>query len=59
MEALDCEMAPCGVPHGRSRTLGGRSHVGGFASPPQLDLYMRTEFYREGSFSQPPAEVLG
>ena len=32
---------------------------GGFASPPQLDLYMETEYYKNGKFTRPPFTELG
>ena len=56
-ETFDCVMAPCGVHHdigGRRNPLAGRWFGGGFASPPQLDLYMKTEYYKVGRFSRPP-----
>ncbi len=56
-ETFDCVLAPCGVRHqvkGRENPLAGRWFAGGFASPPQLDLYMETEYYKGGKFSRPP-----
>ncbi len=56
-ETFDCVFAPCGVHHdigGRRNPLAGRWFGGGFASPPQLDLYMKSEYYKDGKFNQPP-----
>ena len=61
-ETFDCVLAPCGVRHqvrGRENPLAGRWYAGGFASPPQLDLYMETEYYRDGKFARPPFAELG
>ena len=55
-ETFDCVLAPCGVRHqvkGRENPLAGRWFGGGFASPPQLDLYMETEYHKDGKFSRP------
>lgn len=39
--------------------IGRRPSFGcGFASPPQLDLYVRTPFYHAGSFDAPPFTTL-
>jgi gentisate 1,2-dioxygenase len=60
-DALDVLLAPCGVPHsiGGARDLSaGPSYGCGFASPPQLDLYVRTPFFHEGSFEAPPWQAL-
>jgi len=58
---LDCVIAPSGVYHG----AGGGRHaadeptlVGGFASPPQLDLYLLASYYRDGEFARLPHSVL-
>ena len=56
IQANDVVLAPCGVVHGhRSR---GAAFFGGFASPPQLDLLIPTDYYREGTFQAPAATVL-
>ena len=55
-DTFDCVLAPCGVHHevgGRKNPLSGRWFAGGFASPPQLDLYLNTEYYRDGRFIRP------
>jgi len=58
MEIFDVVFAPCGVGHGVSLLEGG-SLWGGFAAPPQLDLYARTDFYEgTGTFAAPPQERL-
>jgi gentisate 1,2-dioxygenase len=58
MEIFDVVFAPCGVGHGISLLEGG-SLWGGFAAPPQLDLYARTSFYEgTGTFEAPPQERL-
>jgi quercetin dioxygenase-like cupin family protein len=58
MEIFDVVFAPCGVGHGVS-FLPGASLWGGFAAPPQLDLYARTDFYEgTGTFAAPPQERL-
>jgi mannose-6-phosphate isomerase-like protein (cupin superfamily) len=51
VQANDIVLAPCGVAHGhRSR---GAALFGGFASPPQLDLLIPTDYYDGGSFRAP------
>jgi gentisate 1,2-dioxygenase len=60
-DALDVLLAPCGVPHsvGGPRDLtAGPSYGCGFASPPQLDLYVRTPFLHNGKFDAPPWGML-
>ena len=62
VSALDCVLAPCGVLHGAagsSISTDGPSFIGGFASPPQLDLYVRSPYYKNGKFSQPQYALLG
>ena len=50
----DVAMAPCGVMHGHRSTQDlGPSMMGGFASPPQLDLVIPTDYYDAGRFSHP------
>lgn len=48
----DVALAPCGVAHGHSSD-GKDTWLGGFASPPQLDLMMRTDLYADGKFTSP------
>jgi quercetin dioxygenase-like cupin family protein len=58
MSIFDVVMAPCGVGHGIS-AIDGPTLWGGFAAPPQLDLYARTSFYEgTGTFAAPPYERL-
>lgn len=53
VEVNDCALAPCGVYHG---TRNEEDAVfGGFASPPQLDLLMNSEYYRDGMFLPAPS----
>jgi len=54
--AGDCVLAPCGVPHGHRSD--GPAVFGGFASPPQLDLLLPTEYYANGRFTAPEATRL-
>jgi mannose-6-phosphate isomerase-like protein (cupin superfamily) len=56
-EANDCVLAPCGVAHGH-RSNDGPAFFGGFASPPQLDLLIPTDYYEQGRFSSPKAKRL-
>jgi gentisate 1,2-dioxygenase len=54
MEEFDVVFAPCGVEHGISMVLG-EALWGGFAAPPQLDLYARTPYYQgTGTFDYVP-----
>ena len=53
METYDCVFAPCGVRHGIS-LVPNTSLWGGFAAPPQLDLYRRTKWFDNGVFEAPP-----
>jgi gentisate 1,2-dioxygenase len=57
MNALDCILAPCGVFHA-PQLVEGPAFLGGFASPPQLDLAIKTEFYKDGIFLNPPSTPL-
>jgi gentisate 1,2-dioxygenase len=58
-EENDVMMAPCGVAHGHRSTEGrGPSMMGGFASPPQLDLMIPSPFYANGMFQHPAASEL-
>ncbi len=49
--ANDCLLAPCGVAHGHRSD--GLIHVGGFASPPQLDLVLPSDYYESGRYKSP------
>ena len=49
--ANDVVLAPCGVAHGHRSN--GLTLFGGFASPPQLDLLLPTDYYSEGAFTAP------
>ncbi|MFC0448252.1 cupin domain-containing protein [Rhodococcus jostii] len=54
MEVFDVVFAPCGVEHGIS-SVTGEALWGGFAAPPQLDLYARTPYYNPpGTFAEVP-----
>lgn len=55
----DVALAPCGVMHGhRSTTDRGPAMMGGFASPPQLDLMIPTDYYKDGVYERPePSEL--
>jgi gentisate 1,2-dioxygenase len=57
---LDVVLAPCGVQHGGKIPVDekGAAFPGGFASPPQLDLYLRTSYYNDGKYSTPRFEML-
>jgi gentisate 1,2-dioxygenase len=57
MDTYDCVFAPCGVRHGIS-AVPRTTLWGGFAAPPQLDLYQRTDWFKEGAFTTPPFERL-
>jgi len=57
---FDVSLAPCGVVHG-GRVPANASEPffpGGFAAPPQLDLYLNTPFHHQGSFDSPPWSTL-
>lgn len=56
IEANDCILAPCGVIHGTRNE--GPCFWGGFASPPQLDLLMNTDYYKDGVFTQAATQEL-
>ncbi len=61
----ECLLAPCGVSHGgplaiETHTLGATSHAcntlwGGFASPPQCDLYLRGGYINNQCIKDPPS----
>ena len=60
-DAFDCLLAPCGVSHGEGGSLdpADASSAGcGFASPPQLDLYLRTPYFTDGTFRPPEWSTL-
>jgi mannose-6-phosphate isomerase-like protein (cupin superfamily) len=54
--ANDVALAPCGVAHGHRSQ--GVTLFGGYASPPQLDLLMPTDYYSDGAFTAPTATQL-
>ena len=57
---LDVSLAPCGVVHG-GRVPDDATEPflpGGFAAPPQLDLYLNTPFHHAGQFDEPPWSTL-
>lgn len=65
MDTHECLLAPCGVPHGgplniKTDTVNAPQHArdtlwGGFASPPQGDLYLRAGYIKDQEVSDPPA----
>ena len=55
--AGDVALAPCGVAHGHTSD-SNETWLGGFASPPQLDLLMPTDYYEQGRFASPKATRL-
>lgn len=58
--ALDTVLAPCGVHHGGEvpADADGTMYPGGFAAPPQLDLYLKTDYWKDGRFQRPEFENL-
>jgi quercetin dioxygenase-like cupin family protein len=52
LETYDVILAPCGVLHGHRSHPDTPSVLGGFASPPQLDLLIGGGYYEDGVFSQ-------
>jgi gentisate 1,2-dioxygenase len=57
---LDVSLAPCGVVHGGRVPPDATEPFlpGGFAAPPQLDLYLNTPFHHAGQFDEPPWSTL-
>ena len=49
-----------GVQHGGKipADAKGAAFQAGFASPPQLDLYLRTPSYRDGKYQKSPFQML-
>jgi gentisate 1,2-dioxygenase len=57
---LGTVLAPCGVHHGGECPADAREtmYPGGFAAPPQLDLYLKTDYWKDGRFERPPFEPI-
>jgi hypothetical protein len=49
----DVTMATVLARHGGGARGDGDGFVLGFGSPPQLDLYIRTEYYKDGKYIRP------
>ena len=58
-EENDDILAPCGVVHGH-RAINGRGQMmmGGFASPPQIDLVTSTNLHKDGVYAHPQVTFL-
>ena len=57
IEALDCLLAPSGVFHAPALSPTP-NFWGGFASPPQLDLILKTDYYKDGICTPGPVTEL-
>ena len=57
LDTYDVILAPCGVLHGH-RSTDTPSVLGGFASPPQLDLLLDAGLYKHGAFAPATFERL-
>lgn len=65
LDTHECLLAPCGVSHGGPLNIGENDLAftapkvstlwGGFASPPQGDLYLRAGYIKNQVFADPPA----
>lgn len=55
MGPLDTLLAPSGVHHGGGVHKDAKEpqFPGGCAAPPQLDLYIKTSYYKDGKFEEP------
>jgi len=56
IQTLDAVLAPQGVTHGGSTPKDKDDAVqlmGGFASPPQQDLYLNSKYYKDGHYTTP------
>jgi quercetin dioxygenase-like cupin family protein len=57
LDTYDVILAPCGVLHGH-RSTATPSVLGGFASPPQLDLLIGNPYYDHGVFTKAGSQRL-